>query len=649
MRISACSCPYLVALQLDKAQTSIRARLRVLNSFGRFLENPGLPAMLALAAVLIMLPALRLGLVADDLPQRMIALTPDRVPTRIYDTGIPLDSGSFSTVLRDFFFGCYRDRQRAALALNYGILPWWTPDSLRLGLWRPVTAFTHWLDYRLYPDSPALMHAHNIAWFAAAVFLVTVLYRRLMGQGWAAGLAGVLFLLDGNTYFPVAFVANRGFILSLCLGLACLYQHHRWRARQRRSGLVLSALFLALAVFANEGGASTLAFVIAYAVVFEQGRLFRRALTVLPALLILVVWRIVYTLLGSGVFSVGGYIDPSREPLLFAREVLPRAVVLLAGQLTHLAPDLMLAVKPSLHPLATALCGFVVAAALLMFVLLLRADKAAMFWLVVMLLAAIPAATVVPLSKNLGFVAVGAYGLIASFVADMFSRSSWSPAHLSSRPLAGGAAALLLLVHGPGALAGRLLVTAGLGPAFQGLSQVSDIDYPPGVENQDVVVINSPSMLALAYTPFTEAYSNQPLPRSLRTLVPGCTSFDLERADEKTLIIQSKTPNIFSCDDVGPVHPLYAVRFSNVFLGELSFKQNQQFERGPMVAEILQLDATRMPSRVAFRFKGSLDSSAFCWMQFNWRTGSHQPFAIPAIGERVAITGIGNPTQTALH
>ena len=74
------------------------------------------------------------------------------------------------------------------------------------------------------------------------------MYRKLMGPGWAAGLAGLLFLLDDNTYFPVAFVANRGFILSLCLGLACLYQHHQWRAEQRRSGLIWSELFLALAV-----------------------------------------------------------------------------------------------------------------------------------------------------------------------------------------------------------------------------------------------------------------------------------------------------------------------------------------------------------------------------------------------------------------
>ena len=271
-----------------------------------------------------------------------------------------------------------------------------------------------WLDYQLYPDSPALMHAQNIAWFAAVMFLVTVIYRKLMGPGWAAGLAGLLFLLDYNTYFPVAFVANRGFILSLCLGLACLYQHHQWRAGKRRSGLIWSGLFLTLSVFANEGGASTLAFLLAYALVLEPGRVRQRVLTVLPALLVIVLWRIIYALSGSGVFHVVGYIDPSKEPLLFGREVFPRAMVLLGGQLAQVAPELMLAVKPSLQPLATALYGGVVVAALAVFTPSLRRDKAAVFWLAVILLAAIPAATVVPLGKNLGFVAVGAYGLIQS-------------------------------------------------------------------------------------------------------------------------------------------------------------------------------------------------------------------------------------------
>jgi hypothetical protein len=641
-----------VALQLEDMPTTSRTRTRTLNLFQRWLGHPRLPAVLAIGAVLVMLPALKLGLAADDLPQRAIALPPEQVPPRLHDIGVPLDSGSCSTVMRDFFFGSYREPQRVAMALNYGMLPWWTPDSIKIGLWRPATALTHWLEYRLYPDSPALMHAQNIAWFAAVVFLVTIVSRTLMGPGWAAGLAGVLFLLDYNTYFPVAFIANRGFILSLCLGLACLYQHHQWRAEKRRSGLVWSVVFLALAVFANEGGASTLAFILAYALVLEPGPFRRRALTVLPALLVVVVWRSIYTLFGAGVFHVGGYIDPSKEPLLFARVVLPRALVLLGGQLTQLAPDLMLAVKPSWQATATVLCGVVVIAALAVFAPWLRRDKIAAFWCVVMLLSAIPAATVVPLGKNLGFVAVGAYGLIASFVAGLVSRPDLDKVgdevgdkvrdkvrSFSYRVLAWGTAALLLLAHGPGALAGRLVVTTGLAPGFQALNRVLHIGNPPGVENQDVIVINSPSMLMLAYVPFDKAYSHQPVPRTVRTLVPGCTSFEVERSDDKTLVIQPKGPDIFACDDFGPFHKFYAVRFSNMFLGELGFKQGERLERGNATVEILELDTAGLPSRVAFHFKAPLDSPTFHWLQFDFPTRSYEPFPVPPIGRRVTVSG----------
>ena len=184
----------------------------ILNVLKRFLEQRHLPAALAIGAIVVMLPALKLGLIADDLPQRAVELRPDQLPLRMQETGNPADSGSFSTVLFDLF-GFSRNPQCLALMKNYGTLPWWTPDDLRLSLCRPVAALTHWLDYRLFPDSPVLMHAENIAWFAAVVFVLTMVYRKLMGTGWAAGLAALLFLLDGNTYFPVAFVANRGYFL----------------------------------------------------------------------------------------------------------------------------------------------------------------------------------------------------------------------------------------------------------------------------------------------------------------------------------------------------------------------------------------------------------------------------------------------------
>jgi len=114
------------------------------------------------------------------------------------------------------------------------------------------------------------------------------------------------------------------------------------------------------------------------------------------------VWRIIYKLGGFGLLHVGLYIDPVTEPLAFARVVIPRAVTVIGGQLTNVAPDFLFAVKPSLHSTIIALYGVAVVVILTAFLPRMRRDKIAAFWLAVMLLAAIPAATVEPLTKNFG-------------------------------------------------------------------------------------------------------------------------------------------------------------------------------------------------------------------------------------------------------
>jgi hypothetical protein len=612
-------------------------RIRVLDFSKRLLAHRYLPAVLAIGAILVMLPALKTGLILDDLPQRSVELKPDQLPRRMHMTGNPLDSGNFSTVLRDLFFN--RSPEDMTLMKNYGILPWWASEQLRLGLWRPVTAFTHWLDYRLYPDSPMLMHAQNIAWFAAIVFLLTTVYRKLMGTGWVAGLAALMFLLDGNTYFPVAFIANRGFILALFFGLLCLYEHHQWRAGQSRSGLALSAVFLGLSLLANEGGASTFAFILAYALVLEPGPFRKRALTVLPSILVIVLWRTVYTLSGFGLFHVGAYIDPANEPLQFAREVIPRVMVLLAGQLPFLSPDLLYAVNPLLQPKVTAFYCVAAVAALAVLLPWVRRDKTAAFWFAVMMLALIPAATVMPTSKNLGFVAVGAYGLIATFVASLITRPSPLPESLIYRIPAWVACALLILVHVPGAIAGRALAVGGTALALEGIDRLTDVGNSPGVEKKHVIIVNSPCSLPCAYAPSYKAYHHQPLPRSLRMLVPGCTSFEAQRPDDKTLVIESKAPDIFSCDDVGPIHAAYAFRTLNLHVAAPRCKKGDLYHLGKVTVEVLQVGSSDLPSRVAFRFDTSLDSPAFRWLQFDWPTFGYRPFKVPAIGQCVTLSG----------
>jgi hypothetical protein len=608
---------------------------RLLEFLRRFLTHRYLPVFLALGAILVMWPALKTGFVGDDLMQRSVELRPSQLPPRMHQTGNPADSGSLPTVLFDLF-GFDRDPQSTAVMKNYGTLPWWTPDDFRLSLCRPVAAFTHWLDYRCYPDSPALMHAHNIGWFAGVILLVTLVYRRLMGPGSAAGLAALLFLLDGYTYFPVMFIANRGFIMALFFGLLCLYEHHQWRSQKSRPALLLSALFLALCVFAEEGGAAIFMLIVAYALVLDAGSWRQKALSALPSILVLVLWRTVYLLCGYGLFHIGQfYIDPLSQPFLFAQELLPRMLVVLGSQLTSMPPELLLVVKPSLHPAAVALYGGFVIAAVVVFLPWVRRDKLAAFWFVAMVLAAIPESSLVPLSKNFGIVAIGVYGLTASFVvAAMTRRLPQSPAY---RILAGTACGVLLLVHVPGAVIGRIATVKALAFALDRLNQAPR--SWPNIENEDVVALNFPAPLVTAYVAGYKAFYQQPLPRTLRVLLPAGTGFTVQRTDDKTLVMRSLGPDLFACDDVGPVQLAYVFHTCNLLLCTPKCKTGDWYHLDGLAVEVLASDASERPSCVAFHFDTSLDSPAFRWLWWDWETHSTPPFKMLAIGQTTTLAG----------
>jgi hypothetical protein len=256
-----------------------------------------------------------------------------------------------------------------------------------------------------------------------------------------------------------------------------------------------------------------------------------------------------------------------------------------------------------------------------------------------MVFAAIPAAAVIPLGKNLGFVAVGAYGLIASFVAGLITRQSWLPKFLPYRILAWAACVLLILAHIPGAVAGRVVAVKAAHNFFNGMTRLIDLGDSPNMENENVIVVNAPCQGALMIAPSFKAYHHQTLPKTMRTLVPGCTGFNVQRTDDKTLVIQSKAPDIFSCDNVGRIHFAYLFRTFNLFLSEPKCKKGDQYDFGGLTVDVLESDASDLPSRVAFRFDASLDSSDFHWLRFDWRTFSYQPFKIPAIGQSVTLSG----------
>jgi hypothetical protein len=629
------------------------------------------PLALAFLAIISMLPALKAGLIGDDLVQRLAQFKAADLPPHIEETGfVPPNSGQLSTVVSHLF--TYLGHPDAiAHARDYGIAPWWIPPSWGAALWRPLTAFTHWVDYRLFPNTPALMHAHNIFWYAAAVSLAAICYRRIsqapaIGRSiltaptkavgtthedeipnhskqpgiamFSAGLAGFLFLLDKDNYGPVAYVANRGFFIALVFGLGCLSAHNRWRSTRSKAFMFVSALCLSLSLLANEGGASTLAFLLAYALVIERSPWQSRFATLIPATVVIVVWRAAYAGWGFGVRNFVGYIDPGYSPLFFLKNLVPRMNGLLGGQLTGIPPEIDFGLSPQMRiVLALFFAGFSLVCGLV-FLPVLRQNLLARFWAVVMLLALVPAATVVPLSKNLGFVAVGAFGLIALFLQHFAMRNQRAVLSPPLRFLSWSVAAWLVLAHVVGSLAARIglaVITPGLPQAWEQLCAFRATE----IGERDVIIVNDPVETSVL-VPFDRAYRGQPLPKSLRTLAPGLSGLAVTRPDASTLVLTSKGADLFDCPALGPFHIGYALKSANDFLfgGRAWHVGDREVSKG-FVVEVLELGHEGVPRSVAFRFEQSLDSDNMLWLYFDWRKHSHLPFTLPKPGETRELPG----------
>jgi len=168
----------------------------------RWLRGPRLPLKMAALGLILGLPALWMGFLVDDYAHRLAFMDVPGID-RLFRS--PMQMFSFAT----------GDPDTARWAMEMGVYPWWTSENMLANFWRPATAMTHWVDYLLWPNTPFLMHLHSLLWFAALIAALAVLYRRIGGTAWAAGLAALLFAVDDSHALPMGWLANRNGTLAV--------------------------------------------------------------------------------------------------------------------------------------------------------------------------------------------------------------------------------------------------------------------------------------------------------------------------------------------------------------------------------------------------------------------------------------------------
>ncbi len=583
---------------------------------------------------------------------RSILAGPSDVVDRLAERGLaPQQSGQLGYALSHTFVAVHPQENLQPLR-DYGALPWWTYDGFRVAFWRPVASFTQWLDYRLFPQSPAMMHLHSILWFGLAMLGIALLYRRIASvesessgslQAVPRGSAGwrrLMYLLDDNGYFPSLWIANRNLLISLFFGAMAMLAYDRWRRRQWRPGAVIAPACLLVSVLATEGGIATFAYLFAYEAALGHGRAVRRALALVPSAVVIVLWRLAYNLQGYGASGGGFYFDPVREPFDYALAVLVRGPFFLGGQWTGVPADLHNYLPPASKMLLWMLLAVLTILIPIIMTPMLRVNRRARFWLIGMYLAALPVCATVPMGRAMLFIEIGAFGVVAEYIGGWLAKERWRPFHGWTRHIGGTLFVVLFVAHLPLAAVGRLGAPEVTAALHEKMAETEDLSPAGDLENEDLVVVNAPNPVSFLYDPFQRAFEGGPLPRGVRILAPGFNSVELTRTGPRRVTVRALSDSLLDCqpgkradfaffyrylaDVRSPAHPLHA---------------GDRISLPRMAVEVLAVDGRGFPVEAAFEFDTPLEDASLKWLIWDWDDDVYRSLTVPQVGQAVRLMG----------
>ncbi len=599
-----------------------------------WLASRHLAWQLALLAILLCLPALSLGRLLDDNFHRASLTRPDL--TQLARSPAEL-------------FAFVKGEEAAnRWSISVGFLPWWAHENLRVSFFRPVTGYTHWLDYRLWPDSPWVMHLHSLAWFGVVVAAVTVFYRRMFRYTWVAGMAALLFAVDDAHGLPAVWLANRNALIGALFGLLTLIAHDRWRRDGQWLGAVLAPLALLLGILSKESVAAVGAYLFAYAVCLERGRWLDRLASLLPCGLVGLAWWITYTHLGYGAAGSGWYLDPGAEPARFALSAVMRAPTLLAWQ--WLVPsDLQWELSPSVAQVMWLAAMGLLAVIAVALASLLKRDGLARFWAVGMLLSVLPACGAFPSDRLLFFVGLGGMGLLAQFIASVARGfdlpGAWRWRHLPARALC----VFLVFIH----LAVAPWMLAGTAKSFDKYGRsvsaaAASLPSDPLARVQTVLVVSTPAWASFAYGALLRVLNDDPYLSPTIVLGSGGNPVELHRQDERTLRVRPEHGYLSPPGVPGPWRDVERLLFDQrcailsldrIYRDDSPMTVGQRIEVLGMTVEVSELTTDGRPAEVVFHFRSELQNPFYRWLK--WADGEYVPFVPPNVGETVTMPAVG--------
>ena len=143
------------------------------------------------------------------------------------------------------------------------------------------------------------------------------------------------------------------------------------------------------------------------------------------------------------------------------------------------------------------------------------------------------------------------------------------------------------------------------------------------IEEQDLIVVNTPIVLTMGFLTVERAIAGKPIPRHVRLLGPSAVDLTITRTDSRTVRVR-------------PIGGYLRAPFDRLFRGrDAPFLLSEVVELPGVVVEITRLDEDGLPSEVTFRFDEPLESEAYQWVV--WRGEAYEAFKVPEVGETMEV------------
>ena len=560
----------------------------------RVLEAPGLRWKIAVAVAILSMPALWTGLGGDELLH--LALMHGRLGPEVGPFGL-------------FSFLPDEPEVRHRM-LDAGVLPWWSSPEIQIAFWRPITSLTHWVDYTLWPNAPALMAAQNVAWYTVAVLLATALFRRVQGVGWVAGLAALLFAVDDAHAVTLGWIAARNALIGAAAGIGALVAHDRWRRDAWQPGAVLGPGLFAVSLLAAESAIAYAGYLAAHALWLDPAQRWRRLGALVPYAAVVIAWRVAWTLAGGGIAGSVLYVDPTSDPVGFAGRAAAFLPIYTFSQLYALPPE-MLALVAGASP-AISIGMVALLAALLWGLAPLRALPSARFWATGLVLAAVPMCAALPQERLLLPLGLGGMGLVSLAVES---------AKGSRRYLAGA----LLVLHGLLAPALFPLRTAFFPFIHERMEMAARLPGDSDVAGRTAVLIGAPvdvfAMLIPVFRTMGRTIQEGQSPARSWTLYVGREPIEVSRPEADTLVLRTRRG--------------WGATPIDQMTREAPFHVGETRALDGMTAEVMETNPQGRALVVRFRFDPPPDDPA--WVFYAWDLPSPVPFELPEPGGSIRL------------